>query len=121
VETDLLFHCRGTEFIMEVIRELENGKLPADVASGLEELYYNYKNAVNAHAFHALFILLFTIIMLHIVCIVSCQVLQNGDPNAYAIMISNMMAVFDRVLLDCQVPTFNSCCINNFFLALAVS
>jgi hypothetical protein len=58
---------------MEVRKELENGKLPSDVASGLEELYYNYKNAVNAHAFHVLFILLFTIIMLHILT-VPCSV-----------------------------------------------
>ncbi|KAK3153406.1 hypothetical protein QOZ80_2BG0172080 [Eleusine coracana subsp. coracana] len=64
------------EFILGVRKELENGKLPADVASNLEELYCNYKNAV----------------------------LQNGDPNAYEIMISNMMTMFDRVLLDCQDP-----------------
>lgn len=32
------------------------------------------------------------------------QVLQNGDPNAYEIMLSNMTALFDRVLLDVQVP-----------------
>jgi hypothetical protein len=31
------------------------------------------------------------------------QVLQTGDPNAYEIMLSNMMALFDRVLLDVQV------------------
>ncbi|GJM91582.1 hypothetical protein PR202_ga07968 [Eleusine coracana subsp. coracana] len=72
----LLHGRRGSEFILGVRKELENGKLPADVASNLEELYYNYKNAV----------------------------LQNGDPNAYEIMISNMMTMFDRVLLDCQNP-----------------
>ncbi|XP_062200312.1 glycerol-3-phosphate acyltransferase, chloroplastic isoform X2 [Phragmites australis] len=64
------------ELILQIRKELENGKLPADVASSLEELYYNYKNAV----------------------------LQNGDPNAYDIMLSNMMALFDRVLLDVQNP-----------------
>ncbi|XP_062182098.1 glycerol-3-phosphate acyltransferase, chloroplastic-like [Phragmites australis] len=31
-------------------------------------------------------------------------VLQNGYPNAYDIMLSNMMALFDRVLLDVQNP-----------------
>lgn len=31
------------------------------------------------------------------------QVLQNGDSKAYEIMLSNMMALFDRVLLDVQV------------------
>lgn len=64
------------ELISRIRKELENGKLPADVASNLEELYYNYKNAV----------------------------LQNGDPNAYEIMLSNMTALFDRVLLDVQNP-----------------
>ncbi|KAJ1296091.1 hypothetical protein BS78_01G272300 [Paspalum vaginatum] len=64
------------ELISHIRKELDNGKLPADVASSLEELYYNYKDAV----------------------------LQNGDPNAYEIMLSNMMALFDRVLLDVQNP-----------------
>ena len=31
------------------------------------------------------------------------QVLKTGDPNAYEIMLSNMMALFDRVMLDVQV------------------
>ncbi|AQK66227.1 Glycerol-3-phosphate acyltransferase [Zea mays] len=64
------------EFISHIRKELDNGKLPADVASNLEELYYNYRNAV----------------------------LQNGDPNAYEVMLSNMMTLFDRVLLDVQNP-----------------
>ncbi|XP_066387430.1 glycerol-3-phosphate acyltransferase, chloroplastic-like [Miscanthus floridulus] len=64
------------ELISHIRKELDNGKLPADVASNLEELYYNYRNAV----------------------------LQNGDPNAYEIMLSNMTALFDRVLLDVQNP-----------------
>ncbi|KAL6641522.1 hypothetical protein ACP70R_019703 [Stipagrostis hirtigluma subsp. patula] len=64
------------ELIIQIRNEMESGNLPADVASSLEELYYNYKNAV----------------------------LQNGDPNAYDIMLSNMMAIFDRVLLDVQNP-----------------
>ncbi|CAN6324444.1 unnamed protein product [Urochloa humidicola] len=61
------------ELILHIRKE---GNLPADVASSLEELYYNYKNAV----------------------------LQNGDPNTYEIMLSNMTALFDRVLLDVQNP-----------------
>ncbi|RLN18986.1 hypothetical protein C2845_PM02G18780 [Panicum miliaceum] len=64
------------ELILHIRKELEEGNLPADVASNLEELYYNYKNAV----------------------------LRTGDPNAYEIMLSNMMALFDRVLLDVQNP-----------------
>jgi len=61
--------------ILHIRKEVEEGNLPADVASSLEELYYNYKNAV----------------------------LKTGDPNAYEIMLSNMMALFDRVMLDVQV------------------
>ncbi|ONM00339.1 Glycerol-3-phosphate acyltransferase chloroplastic [Zea mays] len=64
------------ELILHIRKERDNGKLPADVAINLEELYYNYRNAV----------------------------LQNGDPNAYEIMLSNMTALFDRVLLDVQNP-----------------
>jgi glycerol-3-phosphate O-acyltransferase len=108
VETDSLLHfLGGTEFILEVRKKLENGKLSADAAGSLEELYYNYKNAVNALAF-CFFIswVIYYCYASHINCILLCQVLQNGDPNAYDIMISNMMAIFDRVLLDCQVPTF---------------
>jgi glycerol-3-phosphate O-acyltransferase len=116
VETDSLLHfLGGTEFILEVRKKLENGKLSADAAGSLEELYYNYKNAVNALAF-CFFIswVIYYCYVSHINCILLCQVLQNGDPNAYDIMISNMMAIFDRVLLDCQVPTFYYCFINIF-------
>ncbi|KAL6905400.1 hypothetical protein ACP4OV_003001 [Aristida adscensionis] len=64
------------ELIVLIRKEVENGKLPPDVASSLEKLYHNYKNAL----------------------------LQNGDPNAYDIMLSNMMTIFDRVMLDVQNP-----------------
>jgi len=67
---------RRIELILHIRKELEEGNLPADVASSLEELYYNYKNAV----------------------------LQTGNPDAYEIMLSNMMALFDRVILDVQNP-----------------
>ncbi|KAM3295705.1 hypothetical protein ACQJBY_038164 [Aegilops geniculata] len=64
------------EFVLRIKKEVERGKLPPDVADNFENLYYNYKNAV----------------------------LQNGDPNAYQIMLSNMMDLFDRVLLDAENP-----------------
>uniref|UniRef100_A0A452YQS9 glycerol-3-phosphate 1-O-acyltransferase n=4 Tax=Aegilops tauschii subsp. strangulata TaxID=200361 RepID=A0A452YQS9_AEGTS len=64
------------EFVLRVRKEVERGKLRPDVADNFENLYYNYKNAV----------------------------LQNGDPNAYQIMLSNMMDLFDRVLLDEENP-----------------
>ncbi|XP_044393994.1 glycerol-3-phosphate acyltransferase, chloroplastic-like [Triticum aestivum] len=63
------------EFVLRIKKEVERGKLPPDVADNFENLYYNYKNAV----------------------------LQNGDPNAYRIMLSNMMDLFDRDLLDADV------------------
>ncbi|KAF7027533.1 hypothetical protein CFC21_039566 [Triticum aestivum] len=65
-----------TEFVLRVRKEVERGKLPPDVADNFENLYYNYKN----------------------------EVLQNGDPNAYQIMLSNMMDLFDRILLDAESP-----------------
>ncbi|XP_039806263.1 glycerol-3-phosphate acyltransferase ATS11, chloroplastic-like isoform X7 [Panicum virgatum] len=56
-------HNLTRELILHIRNELEEGSLPADDASSLEELYYNYKNAVA----------------------------QTGDANAYEIMLSNMM------------------------------
>ena len=35
------------EFVLRVRKEVERGKLPPDVADNFENLYYNYKNAVN--------------------------------------------------------------------------
>jgi glycerol-3-phosphate O-acyltransferase len=37
---------RHAELISHIRKEVEEGNLPADVATSLEELYYNYKNAV---------------------------------------------------------------------------
>jgi len=37
--------------ILHIRKEVEEGNLPADVASSLEELYYNYKNAVKTAGF----------------------------------------------------------------------
>jgi hypothetical protein len=47
-ETDeFCFPClRHAELISHIRKEVEEGNLPADVATSLEELYYNYKNAV---------------------------------------------------------------------------
>jgi hypothetical protein len=60
---------------LHIRKEVEKGKLPADVAANLEELYYNYKDAV----------------------------MQSRDPNAHDIVLSNMVALFDCVLLDVEV------------------
>ncbi|KAG8084250.1 hypothetical protein GUJ93_ZPchr0010g7873 [Zizania palustris] len=64
------------DLILHIRNEVEKGNLSADVADALEELYRNYKNAV----------------------------LQNRDPNAHTIMLSNMTALFDCVLLDAENP-----------------
>ncbi|XP_052134173.1 glycerol-3-phosphate acyltransferase, chloroplastic [Oryza glaberrima] len=64
------------ELILHIRKEVEKGKLPADVAANLEELYYNYKDAV----------------------------MQSRDPNAHDIVLSNMVALFDCVLLDVENP-----------------
>lgn len=102
---------------------MDKGKLPADVADNLEGLYYNYKNAVNTPEFQ---IVIFYLVQLKIihgsrrVNVSAHQVLQNGDPNAYEIMLSNMMALFDRVLLDVEVlpsiPITFPICLTSFYV-----
>lgn len=42
------------ELILHIRKEVEKGKLPADVAANLEELYYNYKDAVTFLLFYLL-------------------------------------------------------------------
>ncbi|KAJ4894957.1 hypothetical protein Rs2_21751 [Raphanus sativus] len=61
-------------------QEQEAGRLPPNVASGMEELYWNYKNAV----------------------------LSSGAPGADKTVITNMSVAFDRMLLGVEDPyTFN--------------
>ncbi|KOM45511.1 hypothetical protein LR48_Vigan06g081700 [Vigna angularis] len=57
-------------------KEVEAGSLPANVAEGMQEVYNNYKNAV----------------------------IQSGDPKANEIVLSNMIALLDRVFLDVTDP-----------------
>lgn len=57
-------------------REVEAGRLPSNLASGMEELYHNYKNAV----------------------------FKSGNSRADEIVLSNMAVAFDRVLLDMEEP-----------------
>lgn len=101
--------CFQLELILHIRKELDEGNLPADVASSLEELYYNYKNAVKTGAHELCSIFNLPLPDGSCSCLASVlfyQVLQNGDPNAYEIMLSNMMALFDRVLLDVQVRLY---------------
>ncbi|KAM0934103.1 putative glycerol-3-phosphate 1-O-acyltransferase [Dioscorea sansibarensis] len=68
---------RTEEDLLACIRkEAEAGRLPLNIASGLEELYNNYRSAV----------------------------LQSGDPKASEIILSNMSTTFDRILRDVEDP-----------------
>ncbi|KAG5524275.1 hypothetical protein RHGRI_031071 [Rhododendron griersonianum] len=66
-EEDLLFGIK---------KEAEAGRLPSNVAQGMEELYRNYRNAV----------------------------FESGIPNANEIVLSNMTVVLDRVFKDVEDP-----------------
>lgn len=41
----------SAELLAGITKERETGRLPSSVASGMEELYHNYKNAVNKSIF----------------------------------------------------------------------
>ncbi|XP_021300505.1 glycerol-3-phosphate acyltransferase, chloroplastic [Herrania umbratica] len=64
------------ELLSGIRKEVEAGRLPPNVAAGMEELYQNYRNAV----------------------------FQSGDPSAVEIVLSNMAVAFDRMLLDVEDP-----------------
>ncbi|KAM6556597.1 hypothetical protein CsatB_003616 [Cannabis sativa] len=70
-------NARTEEEILAGIRkEEEAGRLPPTVASGMEELYHNYKNAI----------------------------LQSGNPKADEIVLSNMAAALDRIFFEVEDP-----------------
>ncbi|XP_028952304.1 glycerol-3-phosphate acyltransferase, chloroplastic-like isoform X1 [Malus domestica] len=64
------------ELLSVIRKETEAGRLPSTIASGMEELYQNYKNAI----------------------------LQSRNPKADETVLSNMTAVLDRVFLDIEDP-----------------
>ncbi|KAJ9135101.1 hypothetical protein P3X46_032320 [Hevea brasiliensis] len=64
------------ELLSGIRKEVEAGRLPLNVAAGMEEVYQNYKNAV----------------------------LQSGIPNAEEIILSNMAVAMDRMCLDVEDP-----------------
>lgn len=64
------------ELLSYLKKEVEIGRLSSNIANGLEELFYNYKNAV----------------------------MHSGVPRANEIIISNMAVAFDRILLDVEDP-----------------
>ncbi|KDP30701.1 hypothetical protein JCGZ_16136 [Jatropha curcas] len=70
-------HARTEQDLLSGIRkEAEAGRLPSNVAAGMEELYQNYRNAV----------------------------IQSGTPNAEEIILSNMAVALDRISLDVEDP-----------------
>lgn len=42
--------CSSAELLSAIRLETEAGRLPSNLASGMEELYQNYKNAVNFYS-----------------------------------------------------------------------
>ncbi|GLT80604.1 hypothetical protein SLA2020_520350 [Shorea laevis] len=64
------------ELLNGIRKEVEAGRLPPNIAAGMEVLYQNYRNAV----------------------------FQSGDPRAEETVLSNMAVALDRVLLDVEVP-----------------
>ncbi|XP_068634237.1 glycerol-3-phosphate acyltransferase ATS12, chloroplastic-like isoform X2 [Aristolochia californica] len=64
------------ELLSGITKEIETGRLPPSIASGMEEVYRNYRNAV----------------------------LQSGHPEARELILSNMAVTFDRILLDVEDP-----------------
>ncbi|KAK8639955.1 hypothetical protein V6N13_138321 [Hibiscus sabdariffa] len=64
------------ELLSGIREEVEAGRLPPNVAAGMEELYQNYRNAV----------------------------FQSGHPAAVEIALSNMTVAFDHMLLDVEDP-----------------
>ncbi|XP_022717315.1 glycerol-3-phosphate acyltransferase, chloroplastic-like isoform X2 [Durio zibethinus] len=64
------------ELLSGIRKEVDAGRLPPNVAAGMEEFYQNYRNAV----------------------------FQSGDSTAGEIVLSNMAVAFDRMLLDVEDP-----------------
>ncbi|GFP94957.1 glycerol-3-phosphate acyltransferase chloroplastic [Phtheirospermum japonicum] len=64
------------DLLLGIQKEAEAGRLPLNVAQGMEELYYSYRNAV----------------------------FKSGHPKAKEIVLSNMAVVLDRILLEVLDP-----------------
>ncbi|EPS73003.1 hypothetical protein M569_01754, partial [Genlisea aurea] len=64
------------ELLLGIQKEAEAGRLPSNIAIGMEELYYNYRDAV----------------------------FQSGLPDAHHIVLSNMTVVLERIFMDVQDP-----------------
>ncbi|KAK4420332.1 Glycerol-3-phosphate acyltransferase ATS12, chloroplastic [Sesamum alatum] len=64
------------DLLLGIQKEAEAGRLPINVAQGMDELYHNYRNAV----FH------------------------SGHPKAHEIVLSNMAVALDRIFMDVRDP-----------------
>ncbi|XP_054809659.1 glycerol-3-phosphate acyltransferase, chloroplastic isoform X2 [Prosopis cineraria] len=64
------------ELLSGIRKEAEGGFLPSNVASAMEDVYHNYKNAV----------------------------FRSGDPRADEIVLSNMTTFLDRIFMDVVDP-----------------
>ncbi|CAK9173448.1 unnamed protein product [Ilex paraguariensis] len=82
-ETSELGHSRtfldartDQDLLLGIRKEMEAGRLPLNVAQGMEELYQNYRNAV----------------------------FQSGNPKAEELVLSNMAVLLDRIFMDVKDP-----------------
>lgn len=64
------------ELLSGIRKEKEAGRLPSNVAYGMEELYHNYKNAIY----------------------------RSGNPKADEVVLSNMAAALDRIFFEVEDP-----------------
>ncbi|KAK6140961.1 hypothetical protein DH2020_025294 [Rehmannia glutinosa] len=70
-------HARTEQdLLLGIQKEAEAGRLPIDVAQGMEELYHNYRNAV----------------------------FDSGHPKAHEIVLANMAVALDRIFMDVRDP-----------------
>ncbi|GMN30417.1 hypothetical protein TIFTF001_002783 [Ficus carica] len=64
------------ELLSGIRKEKEAGRLPPNIAYGMEELYHNYKKAIY----------------------------QSGNPKAVEVVLSNMAAALDRIFFEVEDP-----------------
>ncbi|CAA6657255.1 unnamed protein product [Spirodela intermedia] len=76
IDRNLCAYYVYAELLFHIRREVEIGRLPSNIAAKLHEIYYNYRNAVH----------------------------QSGNTEADEIILSNMAATFDRVMLEVEDP-----------------
>ncbi|XP_057467159.1 glycerol-3-phosphate acyltransferase, chloroplastic isoform X2 [Actinidia eriantha] len=69
-------HLLYVDLLSGIKKEAESGRLPSNVAQGMEELYQNYRNAV----------------------------FQSGNPNADETFLSNMIVALDRIFKEVEDP-----------------